>query len=91
MRAEERTLTCRDATAFLDAYLDDSLDARERMRFDAHLAECEDCRRYLEQYESTHELCRAAFDDPVDAGVPEELVEAILAARAAARPPRSRT
>lgn len=77
-----RELTCRDAVAFLASYLGGELAPLERARFDAHLAACPDCRTYLAQYEQTRALSRAALDDDaVDAVLPEELVQAILAAR----------
>ena len=87
---ETDEMTCREVSDFLGAYLAGELAAAERTRFDDHLAECPDCRTYLRQYEATRELCRGALDaDALEAGVPEELVQAILAARPAAEPPRN--
>jgi predicted anti-sigma-YlaC factor YlaD len=79
--AETTELTCREVTDFLDAYLDGELRAEERLRFDEHLAECPDCRTYLRQYEVTIALAKDACGDAaaVAAGIPESLVEAILA------------
>jgi anti-sigma factor RsiW len=77
-------MTCRALVDFLSAYLDGALTPGERLRFDAHLAACPECRAYLRTYEATVKLARDAFDrpdDPVPADVPEELVQAILAAR----------
>ena len=45
---------------------------------------CKECREYLKAYARTVELGRATFDDPdaaVPEDVPEDLVQAILAAR----------
>jgi predicted anti-sigma-YlaC factor YlaD len=84
MTAATRELTCREVNAFLAAYLANELTARERTLFDEHLAVCPDCRTYLRQYEVTREVCKRALEDEAtDAGVPEELVRAILAARPA--------
>ena len=49
-----------------------------------HLRLCRDCRRYLEAYKWTITLSQAACQDPdapIPEDVPEELVQAILAAR----------
>jgi predicted anti-sigma-YlaC factor YlaD len=84
MTAATRELTCREVNDFLAAYLANELTARERTLFDDHLAVCPDCRAYLRQYEVTRELCKGALEaEATDAGVPEELVRAILAARPA--------
>ena len=77
-------MTCRELIDFLMAYLDGELPADRRAVFDAHLAVCEDCRRYLATYRETVALGQDACaedDAPVDESVPEELVGAILAAR----------
>jgi anti-sigma factor RsiW len=60
------------------------LPAEERAIFDAHLAECPWCVAYLKTYQETIKLGKAAFapsDEPVPEEVPDELVQAILAAR----------
>jgi anti-sigma factor RsiW len=77
-------MTCREFIEFLRAYLSGELSESERSVFEAHLAECPDCVAYLESYGATLTLGKAAYaatDDPVPADVPEELVQAILAAR----------
>jgi anti-sigma factor RsiW len=65
-------------------YVSGALSASERAVFEEHLGECPDCVAYLSTYQKTIELGKAAClaDDPVPADVPEELVQAILAARA---------
>lgn len=74
-----RMLTCQELIGFLAAYVDGDLTAEERVRFDAHLAVCPHCVDYLRGYRESVRLGKAAFAD-VDE-VPEELVDAILAAR----------
>jgi anti-sigma factor RsiW len=81
------TLTCREFTEFLMAYLDGELAPDAAAAFEAHLAVCEDCVNYLDSYRATVELDRQAFaelDAALPADVPEELVQAILDARARA-------
>ena len=57
----------------------------QRVEFDAHLAICPHCVHYLDSYAKTVQLEKAAFnglDEPVPGDMPEELVKAIVAARA---------
>ena len=74
-------MTCREVSDFLLAYRDGELEAAQRQEFEAHLAVCPDCVRYLHTYEQTIELGRAAFETSDDS-VPDGLVRAIVAARA---------
>lgn len=79
-------MTCREFIAFLDEYLSASLSARQRARFERHLAGCQDCTAYLMSYQHTIALGKVAFpqlDDPVPGDVPEKLIRAILTVRAA--------
>ena len=77
-------MTCRDFITFLLEYSSGELSPERRREFDAHLAECPWCVAYLHTYEHTIRLGTAASAVPeaaVPAEVPEELVQAILAAR----------
>ena len=53
-------LTCRELVELVTDYLEDSLTAHERARFDAHLAECDACRAYVDQMRTTVRLTREA-------------------------------
>ena len=81
-------MNCREFTEFLHEYLFGNLPAEERAEFDKHLAECPWCVAYLDSYQRTIQLEKAAFSAPVDAPppaeAPEELIQAILRARARA-------
>lgn len=77
-------LPCRDFVQFLDDYFEGVLPAAERREFDKHMELCPPCVDYLRSYERTIDLGRRACEGgPVPEGVPDELVEAILAARRA--------
>jgi anti-sigma factor RsiW len=81
-------MNCREFTEFLQEYLFGNLPAEQRAEFDKHLAECPWCVAYLDSYRKTIRLEQAAFSAPEDASppteAPEELVQAILAARSRA-------
>jgi len=78
-------LTCREFIDFIMSWLDGELEPAVRRSFAEHLEMCPDCVDYLDSYERTVALGKAAWDAPSDAEVPdevpEELVQAVLAAR----------
>lgn len=83
---DRHELTCRDFIEFIMAWLDDELEPATRSRFAEHLAECVACEDYLRSYQLTVKLGKRAFlpgrpDDAIPEDVPEELVQAVLAAR----------
>ena len=82
-------MTCRDLYGFLDAFLEGSLDVSTLATFEAHLALCAACRRYVASYRESVSLARRAerADGPAPTAAPEELMRAILRARAAASGP----
>jgi anti-sigma factor RsiW len=51
-------LTCRELVELVTDYLDGALSPSERDRFEAHLAECDGCRHYVEQIRTTVRLTR---------------------------------
>jgi anti-sigma factor RsiW len=48
-----RAMPCRELVELITDYLEDRLPPHDRARFDAHLAECDACRTYLEQFRQT--------------------------------------
>lgn len=79
-------MTCREFVNFLAQYDSGELSPQARSTFDEHLAECPDCVNYLKTYRATVQLGRSAFADAADqvpSEVPDDLVQAILAARLA--------
>ena len=77
-------MKCRDFTQFILEYQAGELTAETRLAFEQHLKKCRNCVHYLHGYEMTVLLEKAAFgalEDQVPAEVPEELVQAILAAQ----------
>jgi anti-sigma factor RsiW len=77
-------LTCRECVEFLMDYLEATLAVDVRATFERHLAACPNCVRYLESYKTTTSVCKKVFqsrDGETAPAVPEELIQAILAAR----------
>ncbi len=46
-------LTCKEFVEWVTDYLEDHLPREQRLRFDAHLAQCSACPHYLEQMRLT--------------------------------------
>jgi anti-sigma factor RsiW len=77
-------MTCREVIEFLMEYRSGTLPAEQRAAFDDHLETCPQCVAYLKSYDEAVRLGKGALrqlDEPVSDDVPEELVQAILAAR----------
>src|SRR5262249_65712 len=76
-------MKCREFAEFLMEYLDGALGESERCVFEGHVGDCPACMNYLETYRGParvgREVCAPYAELPPD--VPEELVQAILAAR----------
>ena len=78
-------MTCREFADFILDYSTGELAAPIRGAFERHLSLCPNCVEYLAQYLGAVKLGRAAFVDDeaaaTAAGVPEQLLVSILAAR----------
>jgi anti-sigma factor RsiW len=82
--SQKPSMTCREFVDFLVDYQSHELPEPTLRTFERHLSACANCVRYLETYQATVALSRLAFVMPgkdVPADVPEELVQAILAAQ----------
>jgi anti-sigma factor RsiW len=77
-------MTCREFADFIDDYLTGALPPNVLAAFEAHIAVCANCVRYLAQYRDSMAVGRMAFtalDSELTGDVPEDLIAAILAAR----------
>jgi anti-sigma factor RsiW len=74
-------MTCREILDFLMDYLDGSLSPAQRAVFEEHLAVCPACVAYLHSYQKTVKLGKSLATADQNDDVPEDLVQAILAAR----------
>lgn len=56
MRLLSRDLVCQQVVELVTDYLEGSLSRRQRRRFEAHLAGCPNCTKYLAQMQATIRL-----------------------------------
>ena len=77
-------MNCRQFVDFIMDYLESNLDTPTHQLFEEHLRRCPSCVDYLNSYQQSIELgmtvCRCEEDDTCES-MPEQLVQAILAAR----------
>jgi hypothetical protein len=84
-----RTSDCTDIKVLLSALVDDQIDAEGRYAAERHLAECEACRRLMEQAESLDALVSADIRRLVDPrGLPAEFERQVLARTVRAQEPQ---
>ena len=53
-------LTCQELVELVTDYFEGALPVAERARFDAHVADCEGCRLYLDQVRTTIRLVQSS-------------------------------
>lgn len=63
-----RDLTCKELVELVTGYLDGSLRGRRRRRFEAHLAACDGCTRFLRQMEATIRVTGTLTEEQVTEG-----------------------
>ena len=69
-------MSCRELVELITDYLEGSLAASDRRRFEEHLAVCPGCRNYLEQMRTTVRLTGALGAETISPRMREELLEA---------------
>jgi anti-sigma factor RsiW len=74
LRLRRRDVVCREAVELVTDYLEGALPAKDRARFEAHLAACPHCRRYLEQIRTTVAALGHIEPESLAPEVREELV-----------------
>lgn len=67
-------LVCRQAVELVTDYLDGALSARDRARFEAHLAGCPHCSEYLAQIRVTVATVGAIEPESLDPQVQTDLI-----------------
>ncbi len=82
MTGLSQELTCRELVELVTEYLADTLPAHERTRFEAHLAECEHCRTYLQQMQQVLAAAGRLAEDDVPPAARDALLQAYRAWKA---------
>ena len=67
-------LTCQELVELVTDYLEGTLPAGERARFEAHLAGCAGCRAYLEQMRQTIRVLHRLTEDALTPEAREDLL-----------------
>ncbi len=83
MKRMHGMITCREFEAFVLAYLDGELPAKQAKRFEWHMRLCRECREYLAAYRRALGAGQAVLgaEETLPDDVPEDLIAAILDAR----------
>ena len=71
-----RPLDCNELVELVTAYLDGSLDLDARERFDLHLADCDGCENYLQQFRTTVSTLGAIAEPDLDPDFRDRLLKA---------------
>jgi len=69
-------MDCNELVELVTAYLDGSLDAESRARFDTHLLGCDGCENYLQQFRITVQTLGRVDDGDLDPGFRDRLMGA---------------
>jgi anti-sigma factor RsiW len=82
---EPEEMTCRELVELVTDYLEETLPSRDRMRLDAHLAECPYCEEYVAQMRRTVAALGRLPPETIDRAREQELLDAFRGWRRATR------
>jgi anti-sigma factor RsiW len=69
-------LTCGELVELVTAYVEETLDARERKRFEWHIGRCDACTHYVEQLRTTIMLTGRLEPEELSDNARDELLHA---------------
>jgi anti-sigma factor RsiW len=69
-------LVCKELVELVTDYLEDRLTPVDRQRFEEHLAGCDGCTRYVEQFRTTIRLVGRLREEDLEPHVRDELLDA---------------
>jgi anti-sigma factor RsiW len=75
MRLPTRKLVCQQAVELVTDYLEGALSARQRRRFESHLADCPHCTEYLAQMRATIKLTGTLTPDDLTPRMRAEFID----------------
>jgi predicted anti-sigma-YlaC factor YlaD len=70
-----RSLTCQELVELVTDYLEEKLSRSDRDAFDAHLANCTNCRTYVDQFRRTIEVAGSLQESDVSPEAATVLLE----------------
>jgi anti-sigma factor RsiW len=73
-RTYRDALACQDVVELVTDYLDGSLEPQDRLLFEEHLAFCDWCATYLEQFRETIRLTGMLREEDIAPPIREEFV-----------------
>ena len=77
-------MTCIELVELVTEYLEGSMPAEQRARFDEHVAGCDGCTTYLEQFRITIRLTGMLSEEQIDPDARETLLAVFRDWRASA-------
>jgi anti-sigma factor RsiW len=69
-------MICRQVVELVTDYLDGTLSAADRAKFEEHIAGCDGCHAYLAQMRATREVVGRLADVSIPKAIEEELLRA---------------
>jgi anti-sigma factor RsiW len=69
-------MTCREVVELMTEYLEETLSAADRARFEDHLAGCKGCTAYLAQLRTTMRILGTLPEEPMSEPLKAELMAA---------------
>ena len=69
-------MDCNELVELVTAYLDDALDDETRARVEAHLADCDGCANYVQQFRQTVRTLGRISEDQLDPAFRSRLLQA---------------
>lgn len=69
-------MTCREVVELMSAYLEGTLSAGDKARFEDHLTGCDGCTAYLAQLRTTLRVLGTLPDEPMPEPLKAELLRA---------------
>ena len=76
MRIFTEPLVCQEFVELITDYFEGALSRRDRKRLEKHIAGCDGCAAYLEQFRATVDSLGALPEEPADDHVHEHLLAA---------------
>jgi anti-sigma factor RsiW len=85
-RRQSEPISCKELVEIVTDYIEGTMSAGDRRRFDEHIENCHWCRRYVEQMEITIRTVGRIEEDSIEPRMRAELLAAFSDWNAGAQP-----